>query len=65
MSGSINLPGFAQQAAAASYSKGQDVTRDSANDKAENARALRKLLFKAQESKKTQQTNDTQKGILA
>lgn len=59
------MPGALLAATAASYAKGQEVTKDASSETKEKQRAMRAALARHQADLNQQKTNDAQKGFLA
>lgn len=65
MAGSIHGSSPLQAAQAASFAKGQELTRQNSKDKKEDSRLLGQLLSQAQEQLNQKKTKNPNKGQLA
>lgn len=63
---SLNLPGgLLAASAAASYAKGQEVTRDASGDKSEKLRLTRQIAANHKQAQLNQKPEGAKKGFLA
>lgn len=62
---SLNLPGGLLAANAASYAKGQEVTRDASSDQKEKLRLARQIAANQKQAAELKKAEGAKKGFMA